>query len=521
MTNVVQPAPPPSPLQEPAPAETTHLQRVSRHGFIYGIGFLISRAVGFVMLPVYTRFLTPADYGILQLIELTFEIVIIVAGARLASGIFHFFHKARDDRERSAVLTTTLALMFASYVVVTSLVFVAAPAISGLVFRSRDHADLIRIAAVGLAFQSLLLVPMAYFQVRERSHHYVLANTVKMVIQLSLNIVTVVGLHMGARGVLIATLVGNAVVGTWLAGWMLKELGFVLSGAVARSVFVFSLPLVAMQFATFVSTYGDRFFLQRAFPSAADGDAAVGIYGLAYQFGFLLNSVGFYPFYNIWEPMRFEIAKHADRDRLYSRGFLYFNLVYLTIGLVIGLMVFDLLRIVAAPAFVAAATMAPVVMLAYVLQGWTDIQNIGLLITERTSLLSLANWVAAGVALLGYLLLIPRFHGMGAAVATVLSFAVRHALVLSLSQRYWPVRYDWTPVLKVLLAAISFVAVGMALPPVAIPLSILIRLGMIGLYALVIWNLGVLNDTDRAFLLRFVRSPRGAIAGLRQAFAAR
>jgi hypothetical protein len=83
------------------------------------------------------------------------------------------------------------------------------------------------------------------------------------------------------------------------------------------------------------------------------------------------------------------------------------------------------------------------------------------------------------------------------------------------------VRYDRSPVLKVQVTASSFVAVGMLLPAVAIPLSILIRLAMIGAYALVIWNIDVLNETDRAFVVRFVRSPRGAISGLRQAFSTR
>ena len=515
------PSPTTAPGSEQAPdgaAEgTSHLQRVRRHGLVYGVGFVISRVIGFAMLPVYTRYLGPEHYGILQLLDLAFEIVIIVAGSRLSSGIFHFYHKATTERERHAVLSTTLLLMMATFATVTGAAFVFAPAISQLVFRTPEYAGLVRLGSAGLAFQSVLLVPIAYLQVREWSHRYVIATTLKLILQLVINLVTLVVFGMGVKGVLLSMLIGNAVVGTWLSVQMIRDTGVVLSRGVARSVILFSLPLMAMQVATFLSTYGDRFFLQRAFPNQADGAAAVGIYGLAYQFGFLVNTVAFYPFYNIWEPMRFEIAKRPDRDSLYAHAFVSLNLVYLSIGLALALFVFDLLRIMATPPFLAAATMAPVVMLAYVLQGWTDIQNLGLVITERTSWLSLANWIAAGVALLMYALLIPRYHGMGAAVATLLSFFVRHALVLRMSQRVWPVRYDWSPVLKLLALVTAFVAIGMLLPVLSLIASVAVRIGLLAVYGLVVWVSGIMAESDRAFVRGLVRSPRSAMAGMKGA----
>jgi O-antigen/teichoic acid export membrane protein len=491
------------------------LQRASRHTIVYGIGFLLNRVVGLAMLPVYTRFLTPADYGVLQLIELTFEVVMIIAGARLSSGVFHFFHKAKTAREQSAVLGTTFVMMVGAYVLVTTVAFASAPAISQVVFRTPARADLIRIAAVGLAFQSLLLVPIADLQVRERSTRYVFANSTKLLIQLTLNIITLVVLKMGVRGMLISTVVGNTVVGAWLAITMLREVGVVWSWPMARAVFTFSMPLVAMQFATFVSTYGDRFFLQRSFPVALEGDSAVGIYGLAYQFGFLLNTLAFYPFYNAWEPMRFDVAKRPDRDAVYARSFVYFNMFYITVGLFMSLMVLDFLRIMTTPAFVSAAAMAPVIMLAYVFQGWTDIQNLGLFITERTGLLSLANWVAAGVAVLGYVLLIPRYHGMGAAVATLFSFVVRHVLVLVMAQRLWPVRYEWAPVVKLLVLACATVAASTFLPRMSIPLSILTRSGLFALFVAAAVSSGIVSDDDRVLLKKLVRSPRAAVAQIK------
>src|SRR5207248_3177067 len=184
------------------------------------------------------------------------------------------------------------------------------------------------------------------------------------------------------------------------------------------------LPLIGTPFATFIVTFADRYFLQRA---GTIGD--VGIYSLAYQFGFLLAAIGYIPFEMVWEPMRFEIAKRTDRDEVFARGFLYMNLVLITTAVGLSLFVPDVLRVMTTPAFYSAADLVSVILIAYVLQGWAQIQDIGILMSEKTVYSTSANWAAALVALAAYALLIPRYHGMGAAVATAIAFATRYGWI--------------------------------------------------------------------------------------------
>src|SRR5262245_24606408 len=73
------------------------LMAVGRQTAVYAAGMFLAKALSFLLLPLYTHFLSPADYGVIQLIEMTFEIVSIVAGARLTVGIFHCYHKAPDS----------------------------------------------------------------------------------------------------------------------------------------------------------------------------------------------------------------------------------------------------------------------------------------------------------------------------------------------------------------------------------------------------------------------------------------
>ena len=187
------------------------------------------------------------------------------------------------------------------------------------------------------------------------------------------------------------------------------------------------------------------YFLERT-----AGTADVGIYNLAYQFGFLLAVVGYLPFDQVWGPKRFEIATPDNRDDLLARGFIYANVLLLTTAIGIVLFVKPVLAVMSDPAFHGAAALVPLILIAYVFQSWAKAQDIGILVREKTEYLTLANWIAALTALAGYWFLVPRYHGWGAASATVVAFGLRYALTFAFSQRLWRVEYRWAPVLRLL-----------------------------------------------------------------------
>jgi O-antigen/teichoic acid export membrane protein len=167
------------------------------------------------------------------------------------------------------------------------------------------------------------------------------------------------------------------------------------------------------------------------------------------------------------------------------------------------------------PDFYSAANVVPVILLAYVLQGWVQMHDIGLLVRERTELGSVANWIAAGVAILGYATLIPRYAAMGAALATLFAFAARYAIIYTLSQRLWPVRYRWAPVLRLAAIACAVGAIGYFLPQQQVLASVSTRLLLFAGYLVLAWNAGVLSAEERQILRNGIFSPGTVIAALR------
>ncbi len=463
--------------------DSSGMEGVGRHTLIYTLGIILSKLAAFVMLPVYTRFLTPEDYGVAILIEMTLDVVAILAGAQLALGIFRFYHKAETEEERHAVVSTAVLGLGASYLIIAAMTYLGAAWIAGKVFGDVAHVGLIRIASVALFFSSMTIVPLAYARVTDRSTLFVVANFAKLVLSLSLNIYTLVYLEMGLRGVFVSTLISNMIVGLALLGWIFRSVGVRVSFDATKDLLRYGAPLMAMQMATFLATFSDRYFLN----SAADS-AAVGLYNLAYQFGFLLAAVGYSPFEMVWAPKRFEIAERDDRDEVLTRGFEFMNVLLLTCALGIAVYVEDVVRIMTQPDFYSAADLVPLILVAYVFQAWAGAHDIGVLIREKTEYITLANWVAAAVAVVGYWLLIPRYYGYGAGVATVIAFATRWVLTYWFSQRLWYVKYDWPPVIRLLLLALGGSVVALLLPDMSILRSLAIRTLIVGAYLVLSWR---------------------------------
>jgi O-antigen/teichoic acid export membrane protein len=486
--------------RESAEGKSFRMGSLGRHSLIYAVGMVLTKAVAFLMLPVYTRLLTPSDYGVLQLLMMFLEVLSIFAGSRIAYGIFHFYHKAAGESAKRMVLSTAVILLTATFGLAAMLTIALAPRIALLVFDAADpYTTYIRLAGLGMLFESLITVPNALFQLRQQSFKFVSFSLTRLLLQLTLNLVLLIQFDMGVAGVLLSGVITNFLVGGYLLLRVVGQVGTRFSGPEARAFLRFGLPLVAMQVATFIFTFGDRYFLNKA------GDtAAVGLYGLAYQFGFMVGMIGYMPLEMVWDPQRFAVAKRADRDVIYSKVFKYMNVTLITAAVGLSLFVGDVLRLIAAPEFHGAALFVPVIVGAYIFQAWGTFFNVGIMITERTGFYTIANWAAAAVAVVGYLVLIPRYLAWGAAITVVASLGTRFWLTHVFSQRLWYIKYEWSPVIRLLALAVAISAPVMFLPRFNTLASVSIHTAMFAVYAFLVWQF-ILARVDREAVRAIVR----------------
>lgn len=416
----------------------SEIKTVGRHTLVYGAGVILGKLAGFLMLPVYTRYLSPADYGVLELLGTTIDVIAMIAGIGLASGVFKFYAEAEGAAEKREVMSTA-ALGSAGLALLTTLLGIAfAEPLTRLVFGSEGEPLYFRLFFLTYFLQAAGGVPLMLIRAQNRSTLFVALNVAKLVAMLSLNIYLVVFLRMGVLGVLISTLIVTGVLAVVLSAYAIHQVGFAFSWARFRRLSEFGAPLIAWSIGSFILTFSDRYFL-----NYYTNAATVGVYSLAYKFSFVLSAFAVAPFDQVWEPRRFVIANQPNAQEVYRRMFLYLNLALVGGSILILLFVKDMLRVMSAPAFHGAYHVVPLLLIVTVVQQWTGYCNIGLYLKNATGLYAWSAVIAVVFALGLNALLIPRFGMFGAAWATVGAYGIRFAAVYWFAQGKYRIEYPW------------------------------------------------------------------------------
>lgn len=481
------------------PESTSSLGRLARLVAVYGLGVLIQRAASFVLLPVYTRALTPADYGVLQLLQISLDLVAIAVSAGTTAGVLRFFFREDDEAERGRVLVTALALLVAFHALTAALLAAFARPIAGLVVGDESAAHLVRIVAAGFLFEPGSTVSLLWLQARERAALYTLVSSLRLALQIGLNVLLLVVLGWGVAGVVTSTAITNAVFGIGLSALLVWRTGARTSRRWARELLAFGLPYRLTLAGAFVLTFADRYFLK-----ASRDLTEVGLYGLAYQFGFLLIYASSSPFMQAWAPQRFALAREPRevRDAANAEGFRWYCLAIAVVATGLCLFARPLLVVMSDAEFHSAAGLVPVVVVTYVLQAVTDALEFGIQVAERTRYTTYATWCAVAVVLVLYVTLIPSYGALGAALATLGAFAVRLGCIFYWSRRLWPIAYDWARPLRLFGFATTVSILALALRPDGIVGQIAVGAGAVAALAMFAWT-SVLTRGDRSALARF------------------
>ena len=149
----------------------------------------------------------------------------------------------------------------------------------------------------------------------------------------------------------------------------------------------------------------------------------------------------------------FSISKQTDARTVYSRVMTYAITLLTLVGLCLSLFAPQALSLLTTPAYRGAARVVPLIVLAYLFYEVNYLISFGLDLTNKTFYYPFVVGTAAVFNLLLNLILIPPFGMMGAAVATVLSYALLPIIEYLVVRQLYPVPYEWGRLLKLALVS--------------------------------------------------------------------
>lgn len=435
-----------------------HLKKTAKHSAIYAFGTMLRRLTGLVMLPIYTRYLTPADYGVVELLSMAIEIAGILIGLRISQAMFRYYILAESDSEKNIIVSTVLFTIAGSSCLGALVMLYASEPLAQIIFGSTEYIFEFQLFVFTLVTNAIIAVGLSFLRARQNPVLFVAINIGSLILQVSLNIVFVVMLEMHVTGVVYSALISGAVVAAGLTLYVFAKTGFHYSASIAMKLVNFVAPLILASIGAFYVAYADKYFL-RLFGSLSD----VGLYSLAARVSSILATV-YEAFHMSWAADRFEIVKRDDAKKVYEQVFRLLNVIVVLVGAGLALFANDFFRVMTSPEFYPAGYIVPVLVFAAVAQIYTIYCNFGALYRDKTRILAEASWIKAIIASAGYIILIPVLGVYGAAITLAVCGFIEFFWVYRQSSKLYDMGLQWRPVLMIHLFAIMFVGVGLLMP---------------------------------------------------------
>jgi O-antigen/teichoic acid export membrane protein len=485
---------------------TSYLKRLVNSLAAYQVADVVSKFMAVLLLPVYTRYISPAGYGVVELLGNGVIFISILVRFGIIESFLRFYFTDEDaDRRDALVRRSFLFLLLTTTIASIVLWFLAGP-LSRVILGHRD-VSIFRVAVLGLwAFTNLELA-YAVLRVDERLRTYAIASVSNVVFTIIASVVLVVVLGKGPEGLLL----GNYAVSTLVLlalWWTMRERlrprpG---QGEGLPVLMRFGLPTVPAEISVYALSIVDRYYIYHD-----RSPRLAGLYSIAVK---LAGAVAFIvrAFQYAWPPLAYSIDSDADAARLYGLVTTYYVIVSGWVVAGLALLGRWVLRILTAPSYFEAYRALPWVALGWAMYGlWVVFLVIAgrAKVTTRNFPASVAG-LAANVVLL--VVLVPPFGIAGAGIALCGAYVVMLTLMHLLTRRVFRVQFEWRRLLQVAVVMGALAVGGDLLLPTHGVVGFLSRAAVFGLIPLVLYVTGFAHPQElrqaRALLERLRRVPR-------------
>lgn len=473
------------------------LKRFGKHSSIYGIGVVISRAIGFLMIPIYTRYLTPSDYGIIELLDLSFNIISTILISGIGMGIFKIYFD--DDIGGKEVIST--ALIFNIIIVILSVLLLScfADKVCFLFFGHTEYIHFFKIVFITLIAEVSLSVPFIYLRAKERSIFFTGLSIFRLIIGLVLNIYFIAFLKIGIKGVLYSALISGYLTCGIIIPLIIKEVGVSFSYHKLKKILVYGLPIIPASLCSIALCFPDRFFLRYFL-----GLNELGLYSLGYKLGIVLLILIISPFIQNWNAFIFSIQKKEDAAEIFSKILTYFTFILIFIGLGISILSKDALKIIATPSFFDAYKVVPLLVLGNIFLGINYVFQVGIYLKSKTKWLPYINGIGLVINIFLNWLLIPIAGKIGASLTYFITYFLIGLITYLISTKYYYISYEFNRILKLAAVGILIYLLSNLVVTSSILYSILLKGMLIISFPLLLHFLNFYNPEERNMIKEFI-----------------
>jgi len=475
----------------------------------YGAGTVAQSALGLILLPLYLHFFAPSEYGVIGILTIVVSLASLFANVGIQSALNMLYYEA-DESKRKKLVGNTFLWCFLGAIIGGAVLYTQASWLSEALFHTADYAYAFRLVAGFFFFSMLQNVPLGVLRLEKRAGAYVGLSLARFGIDFGLKFYFIASLSRGIGGYYESGILASVVTLCFLLPLTFKYVSLSINTSYLKRLLQLGFPFVFSTISAWALNVSDRFIL-----NYFHGQAAVGIYSLANSLASVFLILLVTPLGLFWVPFFLSYASEKSKEetkRLFTTAMKYFPLAGAALLLAVSLGAGDVLRIFyvqfgAQEGYMQAAVLTPLLTFALFLLFMSGRFGNPMSVIKRPEFFAIGGGIAAAVNIGLNFIFIPRFGALGAALTTIIAYAVHLALFYRWSMRLYPVNYHLRPLITrgLLFFAVAFIIswrIEINQPWVSLFVKEIVGLGIFGS---LIWFVSkILSRDDKHNLLAYL-----------------
>lgn len=420
---------------------------------IYSIGNISTKLVGFILIPIYTKQLSVEEFGVLSILEISSQILIAFLGLSLHQGLTRWYWDIKNKEKQDSIFFTILlfVLVFSSVFVV--LFFIIKKQLAILIFENANYQQLIILLLISSSFQLISQLVTSLMRLQSKAVMFSVTSLVRLVIALFFTIYFIIYLERGVIGIYEAQIISYFIFLIITLKYILQNINLNLDIQTLKKILIFSYPLTISAVAAVLLNVADRYSIRYI-----AGFKETGIYSLGFKISSLIKSIFMASAQFAITPIVYKMVNDKNNVRFYSKLATYMTYAITLVAIVVSIFSKELVVLLAKKEeYIIAFKIIPILSISLIIDQFRYNIAFGLNIAKKTKIISRIIITVSIINIILNVILISYFSIYGAAIATLISRIIFCMSYYYYSNKYYPVPYELTKIIKMIFLAAIFI----------------------------------------------------------------
>lgn len=425
---------------------------------IFAIGNILTKFIMFFLMPLYTGFLTTAQYGVAELINNLIEVVVPIATLCISDAVFRF--SLDEDANYPQIFTTAFGVLLQSYLLLLVLC-VGYYHVSG--YEYTFYFYLLYVATTVRSLCSQFARGLGHVI------RFAVSGVINALVLVLMSVILLIFWKAGIKGYLAALIIAHFVAGlfSFLASGEYRYLKhFAFNKSLLKKMLLFSVPNIPNMLSWWINNISSRYIIL-----AYCGAGVAGLFTAAGKLPAMIHLLTTI-FQQAWQYSSAKEIGNKDSNLFFSGVFKSVATFVILVCSALILCTPLIAKFILQGDFYAAWVYVPLLLLAATVGWFTTYFGTFYTAVKNNMMAMISTGIGAGISLLLSLLLIPGLGVYGALVANLVGYVVITLIRFYDTQKYVKITANY-PLILFQLGVLLSQAVIMAFDkPVATVFSV-------------------------------------------------